>query len=167
MTDRVQTPFLVGLPSPGHGIRLPLKPKVTTNIFFLLHAAGLGDLYRWLPYISYVRIKANGGNAVHPWTDLKWTDTMRKRPNVIGEAGHIWKYLRKHTFLKEICDNHRAMAEGTTPLKLIDACRDFIRSHLITIHNKNLFVLIPKLKIHLPTSVQSDLLYYQQLNLSD
>ncbi len=138
------------------------EPAVPPNIFSLLHAAGLTDLNEWLGLITYIRIKADGGNPSHPWINERRMDLMEMHRSIDSEAKDFWNYLETHQALKDICDKHRAMKEGTSVLPLIDMCRDFIRSQLMSINKQNLFVLLPKLP--LPKPMQSILLYGEELS---
>ena len=137
------------------------EPKVPPSIFSLLHAAGLSDLNQYLSMISYVRIKADGGNPVHPWDDQKRQMATSMNWKVEDEAKDLWDYLEPHDTLRDICDKHRAVTEGTTVLSLKETCRDVIRSKL-TGKVQNLFVTIPRLL--LPKAMQHFLLYGEQLS---
>ncbi len=139
-----------------------IPPRVPTCTYYFLHAAGLSGLEHWIAFISKVRIKMDMGY----YSLQEQHNRSIQRIQEYDQTGHLrelWKYLKSHDKLREICDKDLAMREGTAVLPLMDACRDFIRSRLYKLQEQNLFVVVPKLP--LPKPIQSYLLYHETLEL--
>ncbi len=132
-------------------------------MLYKLHVAGLTGLDKVLQRISEFRLKLDkNGPGQRNLSNIRPPHIDPRYMTYDQYTCYLWRRLFGFKELRALSDQHYATMVATSRKTLQEICCEVVRKCLINNNEQNLFVIVPKLPLPLPT--KEILLYDQKIS---